>query len=201
MIVYPGEVGICSEQLYAWMPPQQVPGILYLTNSRLVFEAALAFQPADPIEQALGLVPAAPPPLLNLDLRLITNVTVIPGETGWHVLRVEASGGTSVYQFQTPQAQNWLASIQGARGGGVPLLSGPTVLPAGSPSPATNPTVVGSAPPPSAAPRSSSASPPQTSVTAPAPASTGGGTVWCMRCGKSNPAGGTKCASCGAALG
>ena len=200
MIVHPGEVGICSEQLYAWMPPQQVPGTLYLTNSRLVFEGAHAFQPQDPIEQALGLVAAAPPPLLNLDLRYITNVTVIPGETGWHVLRVEASGGTYVYQFQTPQAQNWLASIQGARGGGVPLLSGPPAPSAASPPPLASPPM-GSAPLPSAPPRSSSSPPPQASLSPPAAAPGGGGTVWCMRCGKSNPAGSTKCGSCAAALG
>jgi hypothetical protein len=199
MMLYPGEVGVCSEQMYAWMPPQQVPGTLYLTNSRLVFEAAAApFLPQYGIGQALGLASPAPPPMLNLDLRQISNVTVIPGQSGWHVLRIEASGGAYVYQFQTPQAQNWLASIQGARGQGAIAPGGPPVAPASIPPASVAPSAASPNPAP---PRGSSAAPPQMSMNAPATPSATGGTVWCMRCGKSNPAGGTKCTSCGASLG
>src|SRR5271155_4295685 len=105
MMLSPGEIGICSERMYAWIPPQQVPGTLYLTNSRLVFEAAAAFSPPYGIEQALGLTTPPPPPMLHLDLRYISSVEALPGQAGWGVLRVEANGGAYVYQFQTPQAQ------------------------------------------------------------------------------------------------
>jgi hypothetical protein len=178
MILYPGEVGICSEQLYAWMPPQQVPGTLYLTNGRLVFEAANA-APQYGLAQELGLTTSAPPPMLNLDIRQVTNVTVVPGASGWHVLRIEAAGGAYVYQFQSPQAQNWLSSIKGARG-----QASPPLPQAGAPSP---PAGLGTPPTATAAPPPGS----------PAPA-TAAGTAWCTRCGKQNPPGAAFCASCGA---
>jgi hypothetical protein len=178
MILYPGEVGVCSEQLYAWMPPQQVPGTLYLTNGRIVFEAANAY-PQYGLAQELGLASSTPPPMLNLDLRHVTNVTVIPGASGWHVLRIEASGGAYVYQFQTPQAQNWLGSIQGARGQvSPPLPQNTAATPPGTPG----------APPVAAAPP----------APAPAAAPAAPGNAWCTRCGKQNPPGAAFCASCGA---
>jgi hypothetical protein len=198
MRLYPGEVAICSEQLYAWIPPQQVPGTLYLTNTRLVFEPAQTFHPQYGIEQALGLSPTAPPPVLNLDLRQVSNVGVLPGQASWQVLRVEAGGGAYVYQFQSRQAPNWLASIQGARGQGAPPPGGPPAVP-----PPLPPPLGVSSPIPAAAspPRGTSAPVPQFSVAAPTSGAPAGGTVWCMRCGKSNPGGSTKCASCGATLG
>jgi hypothetical protein len=198
MILYPGEVAICSEQLYAWIPPQQVPGTLYLTSARLVFETAQMFPAQYGIEQALGIAPAAPPPMLNLDLRQVSNVVVSPGQAGWQVLRIEAGGGAYVYQFQSRQAPNWLASIQGARGQGAPSAGGPPAAPPPLP---TSPGAPSPAPASPSPPRGATAPVPQMSATAPTPTPPAGGTVWCMRCGKSNPGGSTKCASCGAALG
>jgi hypothetical protein len=183
MILYPGEVGVCSEQLYAWMPPQQVPGTLYLTNSRLVFEAVSPVSTGFMIEQALGLASSPAGPLLNLDVRQITNLGVTPGTTGWHTLRVEASGGAYVYQFQTPRAHEWMNSIERVRGP-APAARG---APPAAPGPSSTP--IRSSGPPAAAP-----APAARPAAAP-------GTVWCARCGKGNVAGATACSSCGASLG
>jgi hypothetical protein len=171
MILYPGEVGVCSERMYAWAPPQQVPGTLYLTNLRLVFEVGSLYQPEYGIDQALGLAPQTVPPMLNLEVRAISNVTAATAPTGWHTLRVEAGGGTYVYNFQTPRAQEWVNSIQQVRGR-TPLSSG--APPIGGPA---------FAPPPAPAP--------------PVPAAA---SVWCTQCGKPNPPGAVHCTNCGAAL-
>ncbi|MGD0258020.1 MAG: hypothetical protein ABSB90_09130 [Thermoplasmata archaeon] len=195
MMLYPGEVPICSEQMYAWAPPQQVPGTLYLTNLRLVFEAASGAygqQYGLELEQALGLSgPPAAQAMLNLEVRSITNVAATPAPSGWHTLRVEANGGAFVYNFQTPRADSWVASIQGARGAAPLPSSAPPPAPAPYAAPTAAPPAVSA--PPAAAPRPSSAPP--------AAAGGGGGTAWCMRCGKGNPAGAPQCAGCGAKLG
>jgi len=178
MMLYPGEVGVCSEQMYAWAPPQQIPGTLYLTNLRLVFETVPQFPPTYGFEQALGLAPQGAPPMLNLEVRSITNVTAIPAPSGWHVLRVEANGGAYIYSFQTARAQEWVNSIQGVRGRSpLPTAASPPGAPGF---------------PVTAAP--TSASPPLSGGATP-------GTVWCTRCGKPNPSGAPQCASCGATLG
>jgi hypothetical protein len=190
MMLYPGEVGICSEQMYAWVAPQQVPGMLYLTNGRLVFEATQMYDPSYGLGQALGLnPPAGGRPMLNLDLRMISRVSALPGQAGWHTLRVEADGGAFVYDFQTPRAQEWTGSIQGARGN-VPLS-------AGQPYPAPSPP----APPLATGPQWTSPAVPDP-VPAPAPSSPpAAGTVYCGRCGKPNPPGGAHCMHCGAPMG
>jgi len=174
MMLYPGEVGVCSEQLYAWAPPQQIPGTLFLTNLRLVFETASPYSSGYGFDQALGLAPQTMPPMLNLEVRSITNVTAAPAPSGWHTLRVEANGGAYIYHFQTPRAQEWMNSIQQARGQH-PLPSG---MPPGS----------APAPPPAA---------PFAPTAAAAPAA---GPVWCTRCGKQNPPGSNHCMACGQAL-
>jgi len=192
MMLYPGEVGVCSEQMYAWAPPRQVPGTLYLTNLRLVFEAVPLYQPEYAVSQALGLAPQGPPPMLNLEVRAITNVAAIPAPSGWHTLRVEANGGAYVYNFQTPRASEWVTSIQGARGQAPLPSSGPPAYPSAPPLPAA------------AAPRSAPPAPSAAPASAPAPAVAPGpakGTVWCTRCGKANPSGAAQCANCGAGLG
>jgi hypothetical protein len=173
-MLYPGEVGVCSEPMYAWAPPQQIPGTLFLTNLRLVFETASPYHQAYGLDQALGLAPQAPPPMLNLEVRSITNVSAVPAPSGWHTLRVEASGGAYVYNFQTPRANEWLNSIHQVRGHS-PLPSG--APPAGMP-------VAPAAPSPAIA----------------TPATPTAGTVWCSRCGKPNPPGANHCMGCGVAL-
>jgi hypothetical protein len=184
VMLYPGEVGICSEQMYAWVPPQQVAGTLYLTNSRLVFEAA-GFGSGYGLDSMLGLAPPSAAPMLNLDVRQISNAAAVPGPSGWHLLRIEAAGGAYIYNFQTPRAQDWVNSIMGARGG-APLAS---ASPPTAPAPVFAPARAPSSPPvPTAAVR-----PPGSAATL--------GTVWCMRCGKANPPGGTTCVSCGSSLG
>jgi hypothetical protein len=204
MILYPGEYGVCSEQMYAWIAPQQVPGTLYLTNGRLIFETTP--QVYDPglgfgLGAALGLNPQmGGHPMLNLDLRSISNVSALPGQGGWHTLRVEANGGSLVYDFQTPRAQEWTTSIQGARGN-VPLASGQPGQPSRPPmSPGVPPAPSpqwSSSPPPPMAPATAPAPPMAPSPIAAAPAS---GSVYCGRCGKPNPPGGAHCMHCGAPM-
>jgi hypothetical protein len=171
-MLYPGEVGVCSEQMYAWAPPQQIPGTLYLTNLRLVFETATPYQQPYGLDAALGLAPQVAAPMLNLEVRAISNVAAVNAPSGWHTLRVEASGGVYVYNFQTPRAHDWLTSIQQVRGH----------APLPSTAPAPNVPAASMAPVPAAA------------------TGTPAGTIWCSRCGKPNPPAANHCMACGVAL-
>lgn len=174
--------------------------MLYLTNMRLVFEPANFGHAEYEVSQFLGLGPTGP--MLNLEVRTVSQAAAVPSPTGWHTLRVEAGGGSYLYQFQTPKAQEWVNSIVSARNAYFP--QGPHLV--GGAPPAVAAATPG-APLPSAAstppvPSPSSAAPPAAPVAAPRPSAgaPGGATVWCGRCGKPNPAGTAQCASCGAAL-
>jgi hypothetical protein len=125
----PGEVGVCAEPMYAWAAPRQIPGTLYLTSQRLVFEITPAPNSALGLDSLMAVPPPPVAPMLNLDLRSISNVAAAAEPSGWHSLRVEAGGGASVYVFQTPSAQSWLASIQQARSGAPPAPPAPPLVP------------------------------------------------------------------------
>jgi hypothetical protein len=179
-MLYPGEAGVCADPVYAWVPPQQIPGTLYLTNLRLVFESGVVHRQEYGFDDVLGISSQVAPPMLNLEVRQITNVSAVDAPNGWHTLRVEASGGAFVYHFQTPRAHEWVKSIQQARG--------QSPLPSGAP-----PTPASGFPPPSPPPAAAPSPPPAAS-----PAT--GGTVYCMKCGKPNVTGGGRCVGCGAVL-
>ena len=89
MMLYPGEVGVCSEQLYAWAPPQQIRDAL--PNLRLVFETASPYSSGYGFDQALARGDEAEQVGAILGVRVEMRLQIV--ELGQHELVVRVAPG------------------------------------------------------------------------------------------------------------
>jgi hypothetical protein len=114
LILHPGERLIASEQMRwssgPWhsphqMGPQGPTGMLYVTNSRIIFEAVQYEGPG---------IGYAPRTVMDLGLNQVTNVRAFPGAKGEGLLRVEA-GPNYICTFGTQNALNWARAISETR--------------------------------------------------------------------------------------
>ncbi|HXW67222.1 MAG TPA: zinc finger Ran-binding domain-containing protein [Thermoplasmata archaeon] len=155
MLLRPGERAIATEVVDADDDGEDLPGVLYLTNLRLVFEGTVGGN---------LLSPGTPRTLLDVDLEQVSNVVMTDPAIGRPRLNVETERGANAFTFKTRSAAAWVHSITSARSA---RLSAPRAPAAGATAP---------------------------SPSAPAVY------LHCTHCGTLNPAGRTRCASCGAAL-
>ncbi len=136
MLLNPGEQVLVSEPVDTDSDGETQSGTLYLTDHRLVFEAA--------VRKSL-FRPKVSRTMMDLNVEHVTNVTSTDPTFGRPVLNVETDRGVMAYAFRTPNAAAWVTSITGARNARLATLraaegraSGPT---GGTPGPA------GTAPP------------------------------------------------------
>lgn len=124
MLLQPGEKLIASHTADGFFGGAKFPGMLHLSNQRLVFEAGVW-------EAGVGWTTRT---LADLPLWQVTNVTVSAGQKAGMVLRIETGRGTG-YNFTTPHAQNWMHAISQARSQSAPPPPPPRAAPPPPPAP------------------------------------------------------------------
>lgn len=103
MLLQPGEQAVYSELVETGAGATRHEGTLYLTNSRILFEAKIG----------KGSAGAAPATLMNVHLSYVSNVIVASPMLGRALLQIETTKG--VFSFKTKAAQVWSDQIAGAR--------------------------------------------------------------------------------------
>lgn len=170
MLLQPGEQVVFSEQVETGAGATRHEGTLYLTNSRILFEAKIG----------KGSSGAPVATLMNVHLSYVTNVIVASPMLGRAVLQVETTKG--VFSFKTKTAQVWNDQIAGAR------ARAPPPPPPKPPRTATlPPAALGASPQPFVIHLHQDAVQPSVFL-------------HCTHCGTLNPSGTTRCTSCGASL-
>ncbi|MFI5417559.1 MAG: hypothetical protein ACHQ2Y_01490 [Candidatus Lutacidiplasmatales archaeon] len=123
MLLAAGEVVVLQGPVTRWHPEGTRPGVLTLTNQRLVFEAQF------PGDSGGG---ATVRTTIDAPLARIRNAGLVPAAGGAPQLEVELPKQRGI--FRTPEAAAWLAAISKARstapafGGGPGATGAPAVM-------------------------------------------------------------------------
>ncbi len=123
MILQSGEQMLGREAMDGIWQGVLQPGILHLTNRRLVFEGSVW-------EAGVGWVPKT---IVDLALIRITNITTSADPKGIPVMRIEAGPGWA-YSFKSPRVPHWADSIRNWSSHAVSQIPPPPPPVAGPPS-------------------------------------------------------------------